>query len=196
MDDPRDDQSDRFGRLFEELEGEFAAELRLEDEQGATQALRAQLGATVLWEHLARRVGWQVVIRVPGRVLHGTLVASYVDFCAVQAEGAPPIWSASARVCPSACRPARTGAAAGPSPSRTAVPMGLALRELARRREPVMAVLVDGSEVGGTIEVVGQDYVEVAEHDPGEARRETAVRARRVLPMETLTLVSPPADLR
>ena len=74
--------------------------------------------------------------------------------------------------------------------------LGLALRELARRREPVMAVLVDGSEVGGTIEVVGQDYVEVAEHDPGEARRETAVRARRVLPMETLTLVSPPADLR
>src|SRR4030095_11289478 len=55
----------------------------------------------------------------------------------------------------------------------------LARRELARRRERVRVVRGDGASVDGTIEAVGNDYLELAEHDPGEARRRAAVRARR-----------------
>ena len=70
----------------------------------------------------------------------------------------------------------------------------LALRELARRREPVRVALVDGTRVDGTIEAVGSDYLEVAEHDPGEARRRAAVRARRFVGFAAVATVSlPPA---
>jgi hypothetical protein len=70
----------------------------------------------------------------------------------------------------------------------------LALRELARRREPVRIELVDGTSVDGTIEAVGSDYLEVARHDPGEVRRRAAVRGRRFVGFAAVVAVTlPPA---
>jgi hypothetical protein len=70
------------------------------------------------------------------------------------------------------------------------------LRELARRREPIRVELVDGGRVDGTIEAVGSDYLEIAEHDPGEARRRRAVKARRVLGLAAIAVVTLPPALR
>jgi hypothetical protein len=66
-----------------------------------------------------------------------------------------------------------------PGPVVRRYQLALALRELARRRDPVRVDLGDRTSVDGTIEAVGSDYLELAEHDPGEARRRAAVRARR-----------------
>jgi hypothetical protein len=91
--------------------------------------------------------------------------------------------------------PAET-AALQPTPGGAArrYRLSLALRELARRREPVRVELVDGVRVDGTIEAVGSDYLEVAEHDPGEARRRRAVKTRRFVGLAAVAAVSlPPA---
>jgi hypothetical protein len=81
-----------------------------------------------------------------------------------------------------------------PAASARRYRLSLALRELARRREPVRVELVDGGRVDGTIEAVGNDYLEIAEHDPGEARRRRAVKARRFLSLDAVAAVSlPPA---
>ena len=74
-------------RVFEELEAEFEGGLRQEAEQEAVAAIRAELGSTVLWEQLARRVGTEVVAFVAARVFRGSAVASYP-------EVAPSCWSA------------------------------------------------------------------------------------------------------
>jgi hypothetical protein len=64
----------------------------------------------------------------------------------------------------------------------------------ARRREPVRVELVDSAHVDGTIEAVGSDYLELAEHDPGEARRRAAVKARRFPRLAAVAAVTlPPA---
>jgi hypothetical protein len=81
-----------------------------------------------------------------------------------------------------------------PGPVVRRYPLALALRELARCRDPVRVDLGDGTSVDGTIEAVGSDYLEIAEHDPGEARRRAAVRARRFVGFAAIVAVTlPPA---
>jgi hypothetical protein len=64
------------------------------------------------------------------------------------------------------------------------------------RREPVRVELVDGGRVDGTIEAVGSDYLELAEHAPGEARRRAAVTARRFLRLAAVAAVTLPRARR
>lgn len=64
-----------------------------------------------------------------------------------------------------------------------------ALRGLARSRAAVTILLPDGSPVNGTVDRVGADLVEVAEHAAGEPRRAAAVRAVRTVPLAAVALV-------
>lgn len=181
-------------RVFDDLEAEFEAGLRREAEQETVAAVRAELGSTVLWEQLARRAGTEVVAFAGGRALRGDVVASYPEFLVLRAAGGAehlirygPAVTFALPAEPPALRPA-------PGPAVRRYQLALALRELARRREPVRVALGDGTSVDGTIEAVGSDYLEIAEHDPGEARRRAAVRARRFLGFAAVAAVSlPPA---
>jgi hypothetical protein len=64
-----------------------------------------------------------------------------------------------------------------------------ALRRIVRDRAPVQVLLVDGTGFDGTLDRVGADFVEVAEHPRGEPRRSTAVQRVRTLPLAALALV-------
>jgi len=64
-----------------------------------------------------------------------------------------------------------------------------ALRGLARDRAPVHVLLRDGSALDGTLDRVGADYVDLAEHPQGEARRAAAVQGVRLVPLQALALV-------
>jgi hypothetical protein len=69
--------------------------------------------------------------------------------------------------------------------------LGLAhvLRVIARDRSPLTVVLRDGASVAGTIDRVGADFVDVAEHPPGESRRASAVRSARTIPFGGIGLL-------
>jgi hypothetical protein len=56
--------------------------------------------------------------------------------------------------------------------------------------------LADGTRCDGTIEAVGSDYLEIAEHDLGEARRRAAVRARRFVGFTAVVAVTLPPGRR
>jgi hypothetical protein len=64
-----------------------------------------------------------------------------------------------------------------------------ALRRLARDRSEVAVFLADGTELSGTVDRVGADFVELAEHLAGEARRSAAVRGVRALPLHGLAVL-------
>jgi hypothetical protein len=175
-------------RLFEELEAEFEASLRREAEQEAVAALRAQAAETSLWESLARRVGTEIVVRAGTRMYRGTLLASYPDFFVVRASNrsqhlirlSPTIsvWMPADR---QRLRPL------APAPRYRFV---LALRELARRREPVRLELADENAVDGTVQLVGSDYLELAEHDLAEPCRGPSITGRRLVGIAAVVVVS------
>jgi hypothetical protein len=159
-------------------------------------AVRAEVGATVLWEQLARRVGAEAAVFAGTRAFRGSVVASYPEFLVLRATDGTehlirygPTGSVALPAEPPTLRPAPVAAA-------RRYQLALALRELARRREPVRVELVDGTSCDGTIESVGSDYLEVAEHDLGEARRRAAVRARRFVGFPAVVAVTLPLGRR
>jgi hypothetical protein len=179
-------------RLFDDLEAAFEAGLRREAEQEALAAVRAELGTTVLWEQLARRVGAQTIVLAGALVLRGINVASYPEFLVLRGDDGTehlvrhgPAVSIALPAEPLDLQPTSI-------PSARRYQFALALRELARRREPVRIELADAASVDGTIEAVGSDYLEVAEHGPGEARRRAAVRSRRFIGFTAVVAVTLP----
>jgi hypothetical protein len=64
-----------------------------------------------------------------------------------------------------------------------------ALRAIARDRSTVALTTIDGGQVTGTLDRVGADFVEVAEHALGEARRAGDVRGVRAVPHAAIGLV-------
>jgi hypothetical protein len=63
------------------------------------------------------------------------------------------------------------------------------LRGIARDRSAVRITDRSGSTVDGTIDRLGADFMEVAEHAAGEARRWTDVRDVAVVPLAALAVV-------
>jgi hypothetical protein len=180
------------GRVFDELEAEFDAGLRREAEQESLVAVRTELGATMLWEQLARRIGSEAAVVAGARAFRGTIEASYPEFFVLRAPAGAehlirfaPAVSVALPAEPPVLRPA-------PAAATRRYQFALALRELGRRREPVRVELVDATRCDGTIEAVGSDYLEVAEHDLAEARRRAAVRARRFVGFAAVVAVTLP----
>lgn len=146
-------------------------------------------------EQLARRAGAEGVVRAGPRLLRGTVAASYPDFFVLQAPAGGQHLVRFEAVS-LALAPARAALQPAPGRGQRRYHLALALRELARRREPVRVELTDGSNAEGTIEAVGSDYLELAEHQVGEARREAAARARRFAAFAAIALVTLPPERR
>jgi hypothetical protein len=184
--EPDESTSPAMRRVFDELEGEFEAGLRREAEQESMAAVRAELGATVLWEQLARRIGSEAAVHSGTRAFRGTVVASYPEFLVLRYG---PAVSVALPAEPPTLRPT-------PAASRGRYQFALGLRELARRRQPVRVLLADATDCDGTIEAAGSDYLELAEHDLGEARRRGVVRARRFIGFAAVVAVTIPQERR
>jgi hypothetical protein len=100
--------------------------------------------------------------QLPPRSAAFPAVASYPEFLVLRDDGTESLVRYGPAI--STALPGTARSLADLDPSVRRYQFALAPCELAQRREPVRNELVDG-----TIEDVGGDYLEVAEHHPGVA---------------------------
>jgi hypothetical protein len=179
----------RWSRLFDDLEAQLEAALGAELDGEVAERSRREAALAHLRDRLAAVHGARATVHLPGAgQVQGLLVDSGVDWLLLEEAG-----SGEALVPLSAVLGITgIGAAASP-PDQSAVGRRLdlrwALRGLARSRTPVRLLLVDGSVLTGTLDRVGADHVDLAEHGRDEPRRAAAVRQVRLVPLTALVAV-------
>jgi hypothetical protein len=180
---------DRWEALFGEFEAEFAA-------AGAAD-LRAEVADRTRREHATLRlvdrlrpvIGHQVQVRLAtGGGVDGRLAEVGADWLLV-AEIRAAALVPMGQVTSVGGLGARSAAPGSEGRVGAALDLRHALRRLARDRAAVTVGVVDGGTLSGTLDRVGADFVEIAEHPPGEPRRAAAVRQTRAVRLTAVSVV-------
>ena len=179
--------SPRWSQLFGDLESQIEALADAEELGEIAERTRIETGRLALVDRLRPAEGHVITVRAAGAgMVRGRLDRVGADWLLLTE---PPGVEA---LIPLASLVAVTGlgrwsAADGQLDRR----LGLrsALRELVRDRAPVRILLVDGGSVAGTIDRVGLDFLELAEHPAGEPRRASSVLRVWTLPLHGVGVV-------
>lgn len=179
----------RWESLFADLEAELEAAEANELDLELRDRARSEIARLRLLDRLTGALGHDLTAYVDGAgSLHGRLLRCGPDWLLLGELGREVLvpYAAVLGITGLGRRSAEPG-----SEGAVGARLGLtyALRGLARGRLPCAVVVRDGSAANGTVDRVGADFVEVAEHPAGEPRRAEAVRQVRTIPIAALALV-------
>ena len=179
----------RWQQLFADLEARFEAEQEAAERAETSSRARHELGSLRFVDRLGGAVGSPVVLlcRGAGQV-SGTLDEVGSDWLLLDDEGRE-LLVATAAVRAVSGLGRRTAAAEDTGTVAGRLDLRRALRGLARDRASVQIVLDEGTAVSGTIDRVGADYLELAEHPADLHRRASAVQGVRTVLLDAVVLV-------
>jgi hypothetical protein len=194
----------RWDNLFDDLEGQLEQELGAEDIDLLAEEERLRLGRLGLRERLRALMPASSASEPMRLVLtDGTRVSLAIgavgrDWIAGEPSGDGK--QSGSYVIPipaiSGClpTPAQTvaslggGVEAGVGSLASRIGLPFVLRDLCRRRA-ALHIRTTRDILHGTIDRVGRDHLDLAEHEPGAPRRERFVRAMRMIPLAEFVLV-------
>ena len=172
----------RWQQLFADLSAQFEEEEAAAERGESASRARAEVGALRLADRLGGALGQPVVLscRGAGRVA-GVLTDAGVDWLLLEDDRGTEHLVATSVVTTVAGLGRRTALPVEGSAARVRPDLRRALKGLARDRAVVQLVLDDGDVLTGTVDRVGADYLELAEHAADEPRRVEAVRGVRAV---------------
>ncbi len=180
----------RWKGLFDDLEAQAEALAKGELEGEVRDRIRRENALLRLADRLAPAVGSPVSVQVLGAgTVSGVLLDTGVDWVLLEETGGREVLVPALALLGVTGVGRRTQAAGAQGEVGKRLDLRWALRGLARDRAGVAVVLRDGTTLGGTLDRVASDFVELAEHGTGEARRDGALLGLRLLPLEGLALV-------
>jgi hypothetical protein len=176
----------RWELLFADLEAMADAAERAAFEGEVVERARAERAELLLVDRLRAHVGAQLGVRLlGGDRLVARLADVGVDWVLLDGAGSLLVPLAAITGVDGLSR--RAALAAGELARR--VRLRVLLRRLVRERAAVQLRLADGQVLGGTIDRVGADHLDLALHPADEPRRRDAVRGVSVIPLAALVLV-------
>ena len=179
----------RWDELFDDLDGQYDAAVQAELADEVRDRTRREAALLSLADRLASAVGAALRLTVTGAgPLSGRLTAVGPDWLLLHECGGESLVPLAAVVGLSGAG-ARSRAPGGHGEVARRLDLRWALRGLARQRAGVQVVRVDGSVVAGTLDRVGADHLDVAEHPAGEPRRAGAVSRVQLIPLLAVAVV-------
>jgi hypothetical protein len=179
----------RWDRLFADLQAQAEAAEAAELAGEITERTRIEVGALRLADRLRPAIDHRVLLTCLGsEKVAGVLRRVGPDWLLVEEHADREALLAMAAV----TSVAGLGALSAPGDQGVVaakLDLRYALRGLARDRAGVAVTLSDAGSVTGTIDRVGADFVEIAEHPGGELRRARAVRQVRTVPLAAIAVV-------
>jgi hypothetical protein len=179
----------RWARLFDDLGGQLAAAEQADRAAETAELRRLEVSRLGLADRLTGAVGSRVSLSVEGAGrFDGVLTQVGGDWLLVQSAASEMLVALSA-VTSLTDLPVASGPA-GDELDRS-LGLGFVLRRLARDRAGVTVVVRTGDAVTGTIDRVGADFLDLAEHEVDRPRRAEAVQRVRTIPFTALAVVRP-----
>lgn len=180
----------RWERLFADLDAEMAEAERAEWAGEVADRIRRDTARLRLVDRLRAALGLPVELTLSGGVpVAGTLSEVGRDWLLVVDEPGRDTLVPLASVLVVSGLGVRSVEPGSEGRVAERLDLGHALRRIARDRAPVVVVLSPELMLHGTLDRVGADFVEVAEHAVGEPRRRGTVRRVTCVPMTALHLV-------
>ena len=180
----------RWQALFDDLEAQVEAAQAAELHAEVTDRTRREVALLRLSDRLRATQGHPVAVMVWGAgAVHGRLLDAGPDWLLLEEAGLREALVPLGAVLAVTGLGARSAVPGSEGEVGRRLDLRWALRGLARDRAGVSVVLRDGTALAGTLDRVGADHVDVAEHPPGEARRAGAVRQVRVVPLSAVSLL-------
>ena len=180
----------RWEQLFADLEAQAARHEAAAEVAEAASRSRAEHGQVRLADRLRGALGQQLSLSCRGvGELAGRLLDVGGDWLLLADQQGREVLVAAGAV----AAVAGLGAGTAPSSPEGAVARRLdlrrAVRGLARDRAAVTVLLIDGSTLVGTVDRVGADSLELAEHPLDQPRRRGAVTSVRAVPLPAVVAV-------
>lgn len=179
----------RWDELFDDIEAQAAAAAAADLAGEVADRTRRERALVELADRLVAAQGRTVQVRVAGGNGYEGVLSDVAQQWCVLATPAPVL-------VPLAAVTSLTGLGAAASTTgrcgvQRRIGLTAALRAVARDRSPVRLDLVDGSSLMGTLDAVGADHTDLAEHPADQPRRAAQVRAVRTVPLAALAALRP-----
>lgn len=180
----------RWERLFGDLEAQFAASDAVELDAEVADRTRREVARLRLVDRLDAAIGDSVDLTVAGAgAVSGVLRRVGPDWALLEAPSRPDALVRLAAVLTVRGLSVRAREPGSEGPVLSRLSLGYALRGIARDRAPVVVVRRDGATSTGTIDRVGADFVDLAEHPLGEPRRPRHVTGTILLTFAAIAVV-------
>jgi hypothetical protein len=179
----------RWAELFDDLEAQYETARRTEMVSEITDRARREVALLRFVDRLRPALGRHITLGIRGAAtVRGALDSVGPDWLLLR-DGVGEILVARDAVLSVSGLAAHSDGGMSDGVVESRLTLTFALRAIARDRSPVTLSYIDGSSTTGTLDRVGKDFFELAEHPQGEPRRRDAVRAMRTVPLTALAML-------